>query len=770
MVDADDTSELTAIDAASERQAFDEFLDGDAAATIDLASLYQDFLTEYAPERRHTLGVYYTPDAVTRAQVRLVADVLEHRLGCPEAFGDPRVVVVDPAAGSGAYPLAVAANALARGPGSATTLASRLRMCEPMVGAARIARHRLAVALGSSGGIDVVKVDVLAAPRAFDGPILVCLGNPPYDRQALPKGSSAGHRKGGWVRFGAEPGSRPILQDFFDACQAPGLHAKNLYNDYVYFWRWALWAVLEQRCGPGLVSFVTAASYLRGPGFGGMRQRLREAFDELWFIDLEGDDLAARPTRNVFPIRTPVAIAMGVRYAAARPGTPAVVHYVRLDGSRAEKLAALGGIQRLADLPWHSVADGWSAPLTSQPNTDYLRWPKLTDLFPRQFSGAQLKRTWPIGPTPAVVRERWQRLLSLADERAVAFRVTRDRDLDSTPTDLRDQREWLAPLRALAPDAACLEPVRYAYRSFDRHWVLPDARLGDFMRPTLWRMAGPRQIFLTSLLSNVLGRGPAAVATALVPDLDHFRGSFGGRAVIPLWCDPHGMQPNVGDGVLERLAQQYGCEVTPEHLLAYCYALLGTRGFVDRFEPELRTPGPRIPITPDTALFSRTVSLGERLLWLHTFGERCVPPGQQPGCVQPGPTRCLVPVGPELPAGFGYDAEDVSLRLGDGVFGPLSPAAWAYSVSGLHVVRSWLDRRVGGRPRSRQLSPLDSIGPRGWTPELTRELLELLWTIEATLALEPALDAVLDEIVSGGHGQTISSGFFEQTRVDGHTA
>jgi hypothetical protein len=35
-----------------------------------------------------------------------------------------------------------------------------------------------------------------------------------------------------------------------------------------------------------------------------------------------------------------------------------------------------------------------------------------------------------------------------------------------------------------------------------------------------------------------------------------------------------------------------------------------------------------------------------------------------------------------------------------------------------------------------------------WTPALSCELLELLWVVEATLALEPALDAVLGEIVT----------------------
>ena len=61
---------------------------------------------------------------------------------------------------------------------------------------------------------------------------------------------------------------------------------------------------------------------------------------------------------------------------------------------------------------------------------------------------------------------------------------------------------------------------------------------------------------------------------------------------------------------------------------------------------------------------------------------------------------------------------------------------------------SWLRRRIS-RPRTGK-SPLDALLPRAWTPALTRELLEVVWVLEATLVLEPALDAVLDDIVSGG--------------------
>src|SRR5258707_7294968 len=95
---------------AAEQLTFAEFLrDGQASVP---PNLYEDFLEAYAPEQRRLRGVYYTPGPVVAAQVRLAGDLLEQRLGCPAAFGDMRVLTVDPATGSWAYPLAVIHNAL----------------------------------------------------------------------------------------------------------------------------------------------------------------------------------------------------------------------------------------------------------------------------------------------------------------------------------------------------------------------------------------------------------------------------------------------------------------------------------------------------------------------------------------------------------------------------------------------------------------------------------------------------------------------------------
>jgi hypothetical protein len=233
------------------------------------------------------------------------------------------------------------------------------------------------------------------------------------------------------------------------------------------------------------------------------------------------------------------------------------------------------------------------------------------------------------------------------------------------------------------------------------------------------------------------------VVAADVPDLDHFRGSFGGRAVIPLWCAADGTRPNVDAGRLGRLSDAYGRAVGPEALFAYCYALLSTPGYVDRFAEELREPGPRVPLTPDADLFERVARVGRHLVWLHTFGERFGPRVTLP----PGRARCSSPIGDAHVTRVAYDAVTETLAVGDGRIEPVAHDVWAFSVSGLRVVPSWLGYRIE-RPRRRATSPLDGILPR-WSAELTRELLELVWVLEASLQLRPELDALLEAVLSG---------------------
>jgi hypothetical protein len=191
--------------------------------------------------------------------------------------------------------------------------------------------------------------------------------------------------------------------------------------------------------------------------------------------------------------------------------------------------------------------------------------------------------------------------------------------------------------------------------------------------------------------------------------------------------------------------------VLPEDLLSYTYGILAHPDFTRRFADNLKTREIRVPITKDRRLFQTARDIGKRLLWLHTYGERFVPTGKRKGVIPTGTTKCTKAV-PEsndrYPEKYSYDAETKILRVGDGEFGPVAQEVWDFEVSGLRVVKSWLDYRMKAG-HGKKSSPLDDIRPERWTSEFTTELLELLWVLEATLAEYPKQKALLEEIIKG---------------------
>ena len=203
-------------------------------------------------------------------------------------------------------------------------------------------------------------------------------------------------------------------------------------------------------------------------------------------------------------------------------------------------------------------------------------------------------------------------------------------------------------------------------------------------------------------------------------------------------------------GLQTRLEEEYGCDVRPEDLLAYCYALMSSPDYVDRFSEELTIPGPRIPLTKDRALFRQGAALGEELIWLHTYGERFA--GNRGGAKSlQGAARCTRSVGEtvaDYPEDFEYNESRQTLRVGAGAFGPVRSEVWAFSVSGFQVVKSWLGYRMR-EGAGKKSSPLDEIRPTRWTSQFTRELLELLWVLEGTVERWPRLAELLDAVVAG---------------------
>jgi hypothetical protein len=305
---------------------------------------------------------------------------------------------------------------------------------------------------------------------------------------------------------------------------------------------------------------------------------------------------------------------------------------------------------------------------------------------------------------------------------------------------------------AQLPKGAPMPPViRYAYRSFDRQAIIADGRLMSRPRPDLWRAHSQRQVYLVGLFSQPLGKGPALTSCAIIPDLDHFRGSYGAKATIPLYRNAEATEANTLPGLLDILGKAYQRQVTPEDLLAYVYGLLAQPAFTALYAKELETRELRVPITKDAAVFAKVRDAGGQLLWMHTYGERFVPKGKRLGPVPPGAAKCTKPVaGGEdgYPGSFTYSEATRTLHIGDGEFRPVTPEVFAFEVSGLKVVQSWLNYRMK-KGAGKKSSPLDGIRPEHWTGQFTTELLELLWVLEATVAGYPEQSKLLKAVVAG---------------------
>jgi hypothetical protein len=279
----------------------------------------------------------------------------------------------------------------------------------------------------------------------------------------------------------------------------------------------------------------------------------------------------------------------------------------------------------------------------------------------------------------------------------------------------------------------------------------------------LWESHSDRQVYLTALDAHSPTAGPALTFTGLIPDLHHYKGSFGGRA-FPLWRDRAASVPNILPGLLAYLSEKYQKLVSAEDFIAYIAAILANPTFTARFKSDLVQPGLRVPLTADAELFAAAAEHGRTVIWLHTFGERFTDPKRgRPA----GPPRLPKEFAPRIPAAgaisqdraempdsIEYDEAKRKLLIGSGYVEGVPPEVWNYEVSGKHVLRQWFSYRKANRERPiigdrRPPSKLGDIKPEQWLAEYTTELINLLNVLGWLANLEPAQGEVLERVCIG---------------------
>lgn len=302
------------------------------SATTAIMYFYEPFLNAFDPALRKELGVWYTPTPIVRYQVGKIDRLLRDELECGRGFADERVVVLDPACGTGAYlleALRYMAEQLEQ-EGAGATIAARLldAACRRFIGfeiltapfvvaqlqlylmlarlnAAPDEKHRPAIfltnALTGWQGPDQLKLNFpelqdehdAASGVKREAKIIVVLGNPPYNRFAgVPlqeEGDLVDHYKGITRNSNGKQVGQSLLYTRWGV-------RKHLLDDlYIRFFRLA-----EVRIGEkaefGIVSFISNSSYLAGRSHPIMRESLLSDFDAIWIDNLHGNRIASERT------------------------------------------------------------------------------------------------------------------------------------------------------------------------------------------------------------------------------------------------------------------------------------------------------------------------------------------------------------------------------------------------------------------------------------------------------------------------------------------
>ena len=495
-----------ALDRVDREAFFERFSEGEAVQYF-----YEPFLAEFDPELRRQLGVWYTPPEVVRYMVARVDRALKDDLGIADGLAADNVYVLDPCCGTGAYLGEVLrridANLRAQGSGALTGARVKRAAMERVFGfeimpAPFVVAHlqvgltmqALDATLSDEGderaGVFLTNALTGWEPRESrtipfpeleeerdradrvkqDKPVLVILGNPPYN-------GFAGVAP-------ADDEERELTEAYRAINQVRRPEGQGLNDLYVRFFRMAERRIAE-KTGRGVVCFISNYSWLDGLSFTGMRERYLEAFDVIRIDNLHGDKYRTgkttpdgKPDPSIFSTREdPVGIQVGtaiatlVRKADHEPAT--VIRYRDLRGTgkrerlrrdarpRAPRYARIKPPLDLG-LPFAptTVSDGWSD------------WPALTDLFQVAFSGVKTARD---GFLVDIDRERLNaRVTDYFNAGLSHEEVARRHPIAMQTAPRFDPR----PVRdALLARGGPVESgfVRYAYRPFDTRWLYWDA-------------------------------------------------------------------------------------------------------------------------------------------------------------------------------------------------------------------------------------------------------------------------------------------------------
>ncbi|MDE0098792.1 MAG: N-6 DNA methylase [Truepera sp.] len=711
---------------------FARFSEGEAVPYF-----YEPFLEAFDPELRKQLGVWYTPTEVVRYMVARVDRALKDDLDIPDGLAAENVYVLDPCCGTGAYLAEVlrriASNLKDQGlgalAGSRVKEAATKRlfgfeiMPAPFVVAhlqVGITMEELDAALAANGTerAQVFLTNALTGwePRIAEEkplplfpelqeerdraeqvkqkePILVILGNPPYNGFA-------------GVAAGPDSEERRLSEAYRSTKQVRPPEGQGLNDLYVRFFRMAERRIAEQS-GRGVVCFISNYSWLDGLSFTGMRERYLEAFDLIRIDCLNGDKYktgkltpGGLPDPSIFStpgnpvgIQVGTAIATLVRKAdhtrtdkcgfVGASGPTSAISFRHLWG-QAKREELLATAETEPELLYESIEPLLPLGLPFAPTTvsaDWFDWPTLPELFPGWFPGVQTKR---------------DAFLIDTDLDRLKARITdyfnpdlsHDEIARRYPAAMKSSSGFVEPNARLVRNELLARGgpndtgfIRLAYRPFDIRWLYWEAGYGLLGRP----VPNYRPLVFEGNLWLVFQNKarPDLSPPLVISDIGDLNQMNSGVYCVPVWLpslprdegpgtpddpDDTGLRPNISKAAKCYL-EHLGANV--EDLFYHALTALHDPTYNQVNADALRAEDPRVPLPgwPDGSGNGAAEALAESAARGRSLAALLTPDAPVPGITKaPHPEFASIAV-PSTIDGSHMTGDDFALTAGWGHFG-----------------------------------------------------------------------------------------------------
>ena len=622
-----------ALDRVDQAAFFAHFNEGEAVPYF-----YEPFLEAFDPALRKQLGVWYTPTEVVRYMVARVDKALKDDLGIADGLAAENVYVLDPCCGTGAYLAEVlhriANNMESRGLGALTGARVKQAALERVFGfeimpAPFVVAH-LQVGLTMQELDAPLADDETERPSIFltnaltgwepewdpekirpqlfpelkeerdraeevkrKTPILVILGNPPYN---------------GFAGMAVDE-ERSLSEAYRTTRRVRRPEGQGLNDLYVRFFRMAERRI--SKTGQGIVCFISNYSWLDGLSFTGMREHYLEEFDVVRIDCLNGDKYKTgkvspdgSPDPSIFstennPVGIQVGTAITTLVRKTHHTSAEQVGFRHLWG-QAKREELLATAEQEPNALYDNIKPLLPLGLPfaqTAVSEEWFDWPALPDLLPMAFSAIKTNRDPFLIDIDLVRLER--RIANYFDAKLDHDEITQRYPAAMRVTakfDARAVRDTL--LRHGKPDPSGF--VKYTYRPFDNRWLYWESESGLLDTPcadykphvfegNMWleaRKREPREDFsrgtLIRHLADNFGNGMSYFYPAyLCDDVFDIKGLGAQR------------RPNLS-GAAQRYLKRLGASV--EDLFHHILAVLHNPAYREANAGTLRMGWPRIPL------------------------------------------------------------------------------------------------------------------------------------------------------------------------------